>query len=349
LIHDWDVTIRQSYLVQASIQFWHLPAFVFLVQLVYLLFDIARLLPRWNQTTTKGINYRYNVHYPQPLEREVIEYISPRQGGVSVTGKERPTGTRFIYFSWTKELHTTGAVLDRLCHGSGMSMIVSMDNFIDTVGKETIESLKNIDKGELQSVERALIGTRKCLQDVCSVLNNKILRVLFTGLLWSGLHLQLQVTYFNLHCSAEQLDRCPQATRLWLGILIAMLSSVLVLLQIPGSLMNFSMIQTVVQLHEREVMPAVDDLLATNSQKDSAAMQTLQNHVQDVADLRGKVLMRLSLQFVVTVLHLLNFIWAVMKMYMDQNVCDDHMWNIAWPLERGCANLTDTHRRLFFA
>jgi len=263
----WRFALGHSVAIHwlSVLPFCGLPLIIFGVQFIRLVIDMIAILPGWNQWNTKGMNWRYGQPFPQPLETEVIEYVSPQVGGISLLGLRRPNGTRFVYYNVLRHLMTTGAALDHICLGSGMSTITSMDNYLETVSREAYSVVPGKAASlSCDAVDKALASTRKFLQDVLSVMNGKIQLFCFKGILFSALHLQLQVTYHYLRCAAYP-SHCHSATRLWIGIAAATLSSGLMLFQVVVTAKRAWDVLTVWQRCKKFVVPVAEDFIQKGS------------------------------------------------------------------------------------
>jgi len=337
----WKAALDQSILVHwaSDVPFCVLPLIVFGVQFLHLLCDVIYTLPGWNQWNTKGINWRYGKPFPQELEWEVVEYVSPQVGGVSLLGLRRPLGTRFVYYNVIRRLLTTGAALDHICMGSGMSTIQSMDNYIDPVARDTKDVVpKKFEIVSCDAADKALIGTRKFLQDGLSVINRRLLMFLFSGLLFSGCHLQLQLSYHYLQCTAYPSHCHYNSTRLWVGIATATLSSSIMLFKIVMAFKVGLDVLTIWHCCKNFVIPAAEELIQNGSHDHpEKCVSTIRECVELHSELKPRLVILLFLSLLLVML----FGMALAKMTMGQFVCEHHVWNFRLNLWSGCVSFTE--------
>jgi len=337
----WQTSLDQSVLVHwaSGTPFCVFPLVIFGVQFVHLVCDMVYILPGWNQWNTEGMNWKFGKAFPQSLEREVVEYVSPQVGGVSLLGLRRPHGTRFVYYNVVKRILTTGAALDHICMGSGMSTIQSMDNYIDMVANNTKDVVpKEFERLTCDAVDNALIGTRKFLQDGLSVINRRLLMFLFSGLLFSGCHLQLQLSYHYLQCTAYP-DHCHvTSTRLWMGIVTATLSSGIMLFKIVKAFNTGMNGLTIWHCCQNFVIPSAEEMVQKNSHDhpDKCA-----SAIVEVVELHSELKTRLAILVFLSFLLVMLFCLALLKMTMGQFVCEHHIWNFRLNVMEGCVSFNE--------
>ncbi|CAK0794181.1 unnamed protein product [Prorocentrum cordatum] len=232
---------------------------------------------------------------------------------------------------------TTGAALDHICLGSGMSTITSMDNYLETVSREAYSVVPGKAASlSCDAVDKALASTRKFLQDVLSVMNGKIQLFCFKGILFSALHLQLQVTYHYLRCAAYP-SHCHSATRLWIGIAAATLSSGLMLFQVVVTAKRAWDVLTVWQRCKKFVVPVAEDFIQKGSHEQPERCATA---ISEIDGLQHELRPRLAALFVLSCMLVMLFSLAVSKMTMDQFVCEDHIWNFRLNYWSGCVSFS---------
>merc|ERR1719210_3114253 len=86
VMHAWEDVMRQSDLFwhHSLFGFYYLALIVFLLQFLSLILDLYWVLPRgWSQLAEGGTNFNRRrgydgeyPKYPQPVERDIIEYIN---------------------------------------------------------------------------------------------------------------------------------------------------------------------------------------------------------------------------------------------------------------------------------
>lgn len=343
----WETTLGQSYTLHAvPVPFTAVLISVFVFQF----FSTARVfgvLPEYGQFTTNGRNYDFHAgheydYYTNDLELEVVEWIEPREGGISVEKKPRPNGTRYVYFNIWKKKTLTGAAVEVFCDALGMASVQLMrDAVFNKVEYAEKEIRKLCSKGSKdrdgEDFMEIFATTRSCLQDANVVFQTLTWHTFLFGFRFQGSSLHLQVTYFNAWCLVDESVHQHESARklqlasLWLGVGSSILSTMGLLMRCKGCMKYLIKVVFLYACCETIVIPEVNRSEATDK---------LTKMIEDVESEGSMLPRRLCFSVMSLMCLILNLAWVVTKLTMS-HVCRYRIWNASIDLMYGCVDLSD--------
>jgi len=194
----------------------------------------------------------------------------------------------------------------------------------------------------------AVVKTRGMLQDAVMESWSLVSHILLYGVLFCGLHLQAQVSYFNARC--YQLDKHSNVVRLDeqcnsngdLQLKFGMVSGFLsMMLTIVKAAKTVAYLRRVESVRSEYFDWYQSDALHSEGWTEDTSNQEKHDRV---VSLSGRLRRHAAVIVFAVLLLLGNFFWVSVKWYMVTFVCEqigkDKIWDVAFPLESGCVDFS---------
>lgn len=261
-----------------------------------------------------------------PAYRDNAEY-SPADEDFPMTVKL--TTNRHAYTALSGEELTSSSVMDGIAECCSMQMLLNMQLLELQDFVKVHEFLRKYKEDPTPEMAGEIIqAVRSLMNDAVNVSRHVFSRVFIYGICFCGIHLHLQVTYTNTLCANK--PQCESGQDLWLGIVSAFVSMLLVLLKIMRITKYYWKVWSVVKDSEAALLPEHAALGRFKSMRDQSRRAIRKLTVFSVA------MVPACLMFV------WNLTWLLSKWVMGTFVCPSHVWNVPSPtnatnIMSGCA------------